>query len=42
MYVSDVHKLDNFILLGRARSGTGALEAQVTEREEERERGEFI
>lgn len=29
LYVSDVHQLDNFILLGRTGSGTGALKAQV-------------
>lgn len=31
--VSDVHQLDHFILFGAAGSGTGALEAQVTNRE---------
>ena len=29
--VSDVHQLDNFILLGGAGSGAGALKAQVTD-----------
>lgn len=35
LYVSDVHQLDNFILLGGARPGAGALKAQITERERE-------
>lgn len=36
LYVSDVHQLDNFILLGGAGSGAGALKAQVTDREREK------
>lgn len=35
LYVSDVHQLDDFMLLGGARSGAGALKAQVTERDRE-------
>lgn len=34
--VSDVHQLDNLILLRGAGSGAGALKAQVTEGEKER------
>lgn len=30
LYVSDVHQSDDFILLGRAGPGAGALKAQVT------------
>lgn len=37
LYVSDVHQLDDFVLLGGAGSGAGALEAQVTDGEKERE-----
>lgn len=33
LYVSDVHQLDDFMLLWGARSGAGALKAQVTERD---------
>lgn len=33
LYVCDVHQLDNFILLGGAGSGAGALKAQITDRE---------
>lgn len=36
LYVSDVHKLDNFILLGGAGPGAGALKAQVTDGDTER------
>lgn len=38
MYVSYVHQLDNLILLGGAGSGAGALKAQVTEGERQKER----
>lgn len=35
LYVSNVHQLDNFILLGGAGPGAGALKAQITVRERE-------
>lgn len=38
LYVSDVHQLDNFILLGRGGSGAGALKAQIADGEEERKK----
>lgn len=36
LYVSDVHQSDDFILLGRAGPGAGALKAQVTGGDRER------
>lgn len=29
LYVSNVHQLDDFVLLGRSRPGAGALKAKV-------------
>ena len=37
LYVSDVHQFNDFIFLGGARPGAGALKAQVTERPKTRE-----
>lgn len=36
LYVSDVHQLDDFILLGGAGSRAGALKAQVTDGERDK------